>query len=589
MNLSSPMASSLQDEESYPLRPNTYAWSQNDDQLTISFLIPDNLRSKDIDVTIEANYLRAGVRGQEPVVKPRALSHASPTSTIHFQGRLYSPIRHTESLWQLEKTPSALSSLANSPALSSAASSFAIVTPPLSPNTSLILPPPAMDLPDTSDSGSSTQSLPARAQHKFHVVTVHLEKGDDVIWPKLITSGISDKMDVDATSAYHLGVMYETQRDTENSFIFYLHAAEHGHTKSMLKVAAMYEIGKQASLEEPSMLPVYPERDPHAAFSWHKRAADLSNDPESGTTGPDAEACYVVGMNYVTGNPDAGIARDYSQALRYFSRAMVLTAPFLDIGAPDALAPRNRPPETPAERFFCTSAFQSGLIYYQSGSSEDSADQPGDAPSITSDDMPSIASDPALGIEYWKRSALVGHAQSAFNVGITYLNGVGVEAPDRWEAARWFTRARRLDVEGSLAASMPDHAMVEWDARRPSEEGEDEGPGSLWASLLESAAGSATLTASTGSAGSGLAGSAGSATITAATTSEGIKAKRRKSHRKKDRRSKGSRSSSNIHNETDPEGLVWKMTAAAVSTGAVIGVAWLLWRRLGGRLGEGGW
>lgn len=339
------------------------------------------------------------------------------------------------------------------------------------------------------------------------------------------------------------------------------------------------------------MLPVYPERDPHVAFSWHKRAADLSSDPESGTTGPDAEACYVVGMSYTTGNPDANVARDYSQALRYFSRAMVLTAPFLDIGDPDALTPRNRPPETAAERFFCTSAFQCGLIYL-SGSSEDPVDQqPGDAPSITSDDIPSVAPDPALGIEYWKRAALVGHAQSAFNVGVMYLNGFGVEAPDRWEAARWFTRARRLDVEGSLVASMPVQTVVEWDARRPNEEGEDEGTGSLSASLLESAAGSATSAASIGSAGSRLAGSglaastvtAGSTATAAASSSERAKVKRRKSHRKK-----GSRSSSSIHNKADPEGLMWKMTAAAVSTGAVIGVAWLLWRRLGGRLGEGG-
>lgn len=67
MNLvSSPMASPLQDEESYPSRPNTYIWSQNDDQLTVSFLIPDNTKP---DVTIEATQLRAGVRGQEPVVK----------------------------------------------------------------------------------------------------------------------------------------------------------------------------------------------------------------------------------------------------------------------------------------------------------------------------------------------------------------------------------------------------------------------------------------------------------------------------------------------------------------------------------------
>ncbi|RUS32451.1 hypothetical protein BC938DRAFT_475345 [Jimgerdemannia flammicorona] len=517
------MASPLQDEDLYPSNPNTYIWSQTDDQLTVSFLVLDHFRAKDMEVTIESTLLKAGVRGQEPVVK----------------GKLYSTIRPKESLWQLDKPSSALSSLANSPALSSSGSSFAFITPPLSPNTSLILPPPAMDLPpESSDSGSINMSPLGRASHRFRVVTIHLEKGDDVIWPMLVTSGITERMDLDATSAYHLGVMFESQRDAENSYKFYLHAAEHGHTKSMLKVAAMYEIGNQASIDNLTLLPVYPERDPRLAFSWHKRAADLSNDPESGTTGPDPEACYIVGMTYVTGVLEAGIARDYIQALRYFNRAMVLTVPFLDIGDHDAPTPRNRPPETVTERFFCSSAFQSGLIYLEGTPDDAQLDE-------TSQ---SIAADPVMAIEYWRRSAVVGHAQSAFNVGIMHLNGNGMDMPDRWEAARWFTRARKLDVEGSLRASMPETLEVEWDAKRPGEEIDDEGAGSSVESLpAESAA-----------------------------TTERGKMKRKKSQHRKKSRSKASRSRGD-------EGMAWKVTAAAVvSTGAVIGVAWLLWKRLSG-------
>jgi hypothetical protein len=50
-----------------PLQTNTYNWSQTNDQVTITFLVPDSVKSKDLEITFERQALRAGLRGQEPV------------------------------------------------------------------------------------------------------------------------------------------------------------------------------------------------------------------------------------------------------------------------------------------------------------------------------------------------------------------------------------------------------------------------------------------------------------------------------------------------------------------------------------------
>jgi HSP20 family molecular chaperone IbpA len=50
-----------------PLQTNTYNWSQTNDQVTITFLVPDSVKSKDLEITFERQALRAGLQGQEPV------------------------------------------------------------------------------------------------------------------------------------------------------------------------------------------------------------------------------------------------------------------------------------------------------------------------------------------------------------------------------------------------------------------------------------------------------------------------------------------------------------------------------------------
>lgn len=54
-------------ENDEQLQTNSYVWSQSADQVTISFLVPESAKSKDLDITIERQYLKAGLKGEEPV------------------------------------------------------------------------------------------------------------------------------------------------------------------------------------------------------------------------------------------------------------------------------------------------------------------------------------------------------------------------------------------------------------------------------------------------------------------------------------------------------------------------------------------
>lgn len=51
------------------LQANTYIWSQSDDQVTISFLVPETCKTKDLEVRFEHQHVCAGLKGQEPVLK----------------------------------------------------------------------------------------------------------------------------------------------------------------------------------------------------------------------------------------------------------------------------------------------------------------------------------------------------------------------------------------------------------------------------------------------------------------------------------------------------------------------------------------
>ncbi|KAI9478181.1 MAG: hypothetical protein EXX96DRAFT_569852 [Benjaminiella poitrasii] len=458
-------------ENDEKLQTNTYVWSQSNDQVTISFLVPESAKAKDMDITYERQYLKAGLKGHEPV----------------FLAKLFQPINHYESIWQLEKNSmSPISSLTASPSLSVASSYAFMSSPNHSPNSSMILPLPesivtaAAATTDTeSDSISQPTSPtllhtpPHLKKPKYRILTIHLEKEDPLLeWAVPIAGPHHTSNTMDITSSYLLGQWFEARMgDLVKALDYFLSAAERGHTQSMIKAATLYEATKETTVAK-----TYPDKDMKKSFEWYKRAAD-SEQQEPGTDvshGPDPLACYVVGTIYGSGLAEAEITKDYQNALYYYNRCMTITAPRIDFDFSllDAeVVPKSKlrqhAPHTRDERYFCSAAFQTGLIYLYGSQPE------GEEVHSTTD----VEVDPHLAVRYWKEAAALGHAQACFNIGILYANAMGVDQ-DLWVAGKWFGRAIKLDSTRQLV--VPEGvAVVDWDAEKhPQQKQEQQQPNS---------------------------------------------------------------------------------------------------------------
>ena len=57
-----------------------YKWTQTISDVDISISVPGNLKGKDLVVDIKKNTLKAGIKGQEPVIE--VSPHATPLMSI---------------------------------------------------------------------------------------------------------------------------------------------------------------------------------------------------------------------------------------------------------------------------------------------------------------------------------------------------------------------------------------------------------------------------------------------------------------------------------------------------------------------------
>ncbi|ORZ13117.1 hypothetical protein BCR42DRAFT_71519 [Absidia repens] len=254
--------------------------------------------------------------------------------------------------------------------------------------------------------------------------------------------------------------LHETRMgNLKRALEYYLNAAERGHVKSMIKAAALYETD-QETVPNATM---YPEKNAQKSFEWYKRAADIVGTPKDGHQhgdGPDPLACYVVGTLYGSGSADAKVEKNYEQALYYYNRCMLITAPHIDLDfgvldqhhIPKSIL-RNHTPHTRDERYFSSSAFQTGLIYLYGSQPE------GETVRSTT----TVQVDPLLALRYWKEAAVLGHAQASYNIGIVYANAMGVDQ-DLWMAGKWFGRAQKLDTSQRLVAPAGVPVVMDWDA-----------------------------------------------------------------------------------------------------------------------------
>lgn len=93
----------LKEEEEQGKLP--YKWTQTIGELDITSPIAGNLRGKDLDVKIGKTTIKAGIKGQEPILEVRYNLFALRIITTHSrQGTLPHAIRVDESAWTLETT-----------------------------------------------------------------------------------------------------------------------------------------------------------------------------------------------------------------------------------------------------------------------------------------------------------------------------------------------------------------------------------------------------------------------------------------------------------------------------------------------------
>ncbi|KAG9314857.1 hypothetical protein JVU11DRAFT_3954 [Chiua virens] len=268
-------------DKSQDIHRQPYSWHQSHDQATVLLLVPYETSKEDVVVVIERDYLLAGVRGQQPVVK----------------GRLYGNVDVANSAWQLEprtsRRLSARERTTSTISTTSTQSSYAFVSDPeisssfaaslesgqtsdteevvtiMSPGlaspvssgderSGLAYPrrsevaasgavSPAMQ-PHALSSFSSLESLPS---HSGRLLTLHLEKEQSIIWPSLIVGPVPQELspsapvpaalDTDPEGKYNMDPtslvlfaieLFDIRKDREEAFECFVRAWHQAHLPS---------------------------------------------------------------------------------------------------------------------------------------------------------------------------------------------------------------------------------------------------------------------------------------------------------------------------------------------------------------------
>ncbi|KAG2367041.1 hypothetical protein BDR07DRAFT_1394678 [Suillus spraguei] len=274
---------------------HSYSWHQ----ATVLLLVPYETSREDVVVVIERNYLLAGVKGQQPIVK----------------GRLYSHVDVANSAWQLEPRNSRLSArerTTSTISTTSTQSSFAFVSDPeisssfaaslesgqVSDAEENVAPSPALSSPISSadehtsnssqrhsipvTSSPASPSLPVHALSSFssleslhsnsgRLVTLHLEKDTSYLYwnspvtqqgpipqeispcapvPMLYDSSLEYKYNMDPTSLVLYAIeLYDIRKDKEEAFECFVRAWHHGHLPSATMKLVTHYLPIQTSLD----------------------------------------------------------------------------------------------------------------------------------------------------------------------------------------------------------------------------------------------------------------------------------------------------------------------------------------------------
>ncbi|KAL1682954.1 hypothetical protein EV122DRAFT_202715 [Schizophyllum commune] len=282
-----------------------YSWHQSHDQATILLMVPNSAREEDVVVTIEGQYLVAGIKGREPIIK----------------GKLYGEVDPSTSTWQLEESPRPGRGRTTSNTSSvSTPSSYALVSEP-DITSSFAASLDSGPVSETEDGGtspvrgtisgiidhnglsvrlerarpassgpvspayySSLESLESRISDRL--LTLHLDKAQSIIWPSLIVGPVpaalsplitqsvvydaSEEMEhqynMDPTSLILIGLdLYDIRKQKREAFEFLVRAWHQSHgAAATIRLATNY-VPVSASFDIEFQTP--PARDTEAYYA----------------------------------------------------------------------------------------------------------------------------------------------------------------------------------------------------------------------------------------------------------------------------------------------------------------------------------
>ncbi|KAI9568247.1 hypothetical protein HD554DRAFT_2101130 [Boletus coccyginus] len=353
------MSETMDDAQDTHRQP--YSWHQ----ATVLLLVPYETSKEDVVVVIERDYLLAGVRGQQPVVK----------------GRLYGNVDAANSAWQLEPRTSRISArerTTSTISTTSTQSSYAIVSDPeisssfaaslesaqTSDTEEVVTVSPGLASPVSSGDERSGLAYPRRfGMGSIRLLTLHLEKEQSIIWPSLIVGPVPQELspcatvpaalDTDPEGKYNMDPtslvlfaieLFDIRKDREEAFEWFVRAWHQAHLPS----ATMKLVSHYLPLQIPLSVINADEEKQRGTMSYYLQC--IGGPPglaqlflEAGLLHLEGAASVLLSASYSTLSsirvppaPQPGEGgteawkRDRELASRYFDRARALH-PELDV------------------------------------------------------------------------------------------------------------------------------------------------------------------------------------------------------------------------------------------------------------------
>jgi len=261
-----------------------YTWDQTIESVTVSIAVPSGTRGRDIAVDMSGSRLRAGLRGEPPMV----------------DGELYGRIKTADSLWQLEGG----------------------------------------------------------------VVEITMEKVDLQFWQTLMAVNpdvSASESGLDPRALFEAAYVAETKQSWAKALDFYQASADAGFAPAQLKLATMFEHGKETTGFDI-------EQDYAKAIELYTKAGEQGS--------PHAQ--LHLGQAYEDGK--LGLPKNLAKAVEWLEKVQDETS-------------------------LASASFHLGLCY-----------ESGDA---------NLPADPVRAVTYWKLAAERGFARAFFNLGVMSMNGSG--------------------------------------------------------------------------------------------------------------------------------------------------------------------